>query len=448
MPLPAVADSRLLDLTGHGAGLAMLLVFAVAYLLVVSEEFTGLRKSKPMILAAGISWMILATAAGDQGRQAMAAGMIRDVLEEYAELLLFLLAAMTYVNAMTERNLFGVLRWRLAASGASYRQLFWITGVLAFFLSALIDNLTTALVMGAVITALGAERRFVAPACINVVVAANAGGAWSAFGDITSLMVWQAGHLSFFQFPLLLGPSLVTWLVPALAMHWAIPRGSPPASDQPDGHRVAVGGTGVVLLFVATLLTAVGVHLLLDLPPFLGMMTGLAYLQFYGYYLRRWSHVAGRGRRTVGDVQGFDVFRYTARAEWDTLLFFYGVVLCVGALGAAGYLLLAAQYSFTALGATTANVLVGLVSAVVDNIPVMAAVLGMDLDMPAGQWLLITLTTGVGGSLLSVGSAAGVALMGQTREYTFFRHLRWTPAIALGYAAGIWAHLVINRGLF
>ncbi len=133
------------------------------------------------------------------------------------------------------------------------------------------------------------------------------------------------------------------------------------------------------------------------------------------------------------------------RAEWDTLMFFYGVVLCVGGLGTLGYLALLSETFYGHLGPTTANVLVGLISAVVDNIPVMFAVLSMTPDMSTGNWLLVTLTTGVGGSLLSIGSAAGVALMGQARGiYTFFVHLRWSWAIALGYAASIYAHTLLN----
>lgn len=125
------------------------------------------------------------------------------------------------------------------------------------------------------------------------------------------------------------------------------------------------------------------------------------------------------------------------------------MVLCVGGLGFIGYLATASQVMYVDLGATGANILVGILSAIVDNIPVMFAVLSMNPDMPLGQWLLVTLTAGAGGSLLSIGSAAGVALMGQARgKYTFFTHLKWTPAIALGYAASILAHLWINADTF
>ena len=130
-------------------------------------------------------------------------------------------------------------------------------------------------------------------------------------------------------------------------------------------------------------------------------------------------------------------------------MFFYGVIMCVGGLGAFGYLAIGSEWLYGGLGHTTANILIGFASAIIDNIPVMFAVLEMQPQMSSGQWLLVTLTAGVGGSLLSIGSAAGVAVMGQAKgRYTFFGHLKWTWAIALGYAASIATHLWINADKF
>ena len=443
-----------LDLTGNPVGYIALALFGLAYLLVMAEEFTQLRKSKPVILAAGVIWALIAWEYNQNGLPQAASAALRHTLLEFAELFLFLLAAMTYVNAMDERKVFEALRSQLARQRCSFRLLFWITGGIAFFLSPVIDNLTTALVMCAVVLAVGKNNsRFVSLACINIVVAANAGGAFSPFGDITTLMVWQKNLVDFDDFFLLFIPSAINFLVPALCMHAFIPQGMPPS----DGKPVVIrrGGVVIIFLFVATILTAVGMRNFLNLPPMLGMMTGLAYLQFFGYYLKKTHAAATRlpqNYGTVGDVlpvgdeeKPFDVYRRMARAEWDTLLFFYGVVLCVGGLGFIGYLARFSEFMYVGLGATTANILVGVLSAIIDNIPVMFAVLSMNPDMPQSEWLLVTLTAGVGGSLLSIGSAAGVALMGQARgKYTFFSHLKWTPAIALGYAASIAAHLWLN----
>jgi len=441
--------STRLDLTAHPVGYASLAIFILAYLLVMAEEFTHLRKSKPVILAAGVIWGMIAMVYAGQGLDQAAEEAVRHNLLEYSELMLFLLVAMTYINAMEERRVFDALRAWLIRKGFGFRKLFWLTGLLAFCISPVADNLTTALLMCAVLLAVGGDnRRFVTLGCINIVIGANAGGAFSPFGDITTLMVWQKGVVAFGTFFALLVPALVNFLVPAALMHFAVPAEQPAASDEVVPMRR--GAKRIILLFLLTITTAVSFHNFLHLPPVIGMLTGLAYLQFFGYYLRkthnRDPHVQAD---QLGDVVPFDVFNKIARAEWDTLLFFYGVVLCVGGLGFLGYLAMASEVMYTHWGATAANVTVGLLSSIVDNIPVMFAVLTMNPDMPTGQWLLVTLTAGVGGSLLSIGSAAGVALMGQARgRYTFFGHLKWTPAIALGYAASIWVHMWINVRYF
>lgn len=447
------ADNRL-DLTGNTAGYAALALFVIAYLLVMAEEFTQLRKSKPVILSAGIIWGMIAYQYATHGLSQAAENAFRHNLLEFSELFLFLLAAMTYVNAMDERRVFQALRSWLVHKRCSYRLLFWITGVLAFSLSPVIDNLTTALVMCAVVLAVGRDNaKFVGLSSINIVVAANAGGAFSPFGDITTLMVWQKGLVDFGTFFLLFVPAAINFLLPAVLMHPFVPAGIPETDN--EVLKMRRGARTIMFLFGCTIATAVGFHNFLHFPPMLGMMTGLAYLQLFGYYLKK-THIPvatdSPNYGAVGDVlpmqqedRPFDVFGRIARAEWDTLLFFYGVVLCVGGLGFIGYLELISEAMYVDLGSTTANVLIGLLSAVIDNIPVMFAVLSMHPDMPLGDWLLVTLTAGVGGSLLSIGSAAGVALMGQARgQYTFFLHLKWTPAIAMGYATSVLTHLWLN----
>ena len=458
-PLAGLASTdpaqQALDLTSSQVGIAAIVIFVLAYMLVMAEEFTHLRKSKPVIIAAGLIWALIAyTYQSHPGLEHMPSQAVRHNLLEYAELMLFLLVAMTYINAMEERNVFEALRSRLVRAGFGFRSLFWVTGILAFFISPIADNLTTALLMCAVVLAVGGDNsRFTLLACINIVVAANAGGAFSPFGDITTLMVWQKGIIDFWGFFVLFVPSVVNYLVPAAIMHFAVPDEKPDASgEMVDMKR---GSRRIMFLFLCTIATAVSFHNFLLLPPVIGMLTGLGYLKVFGYFLKvthdfdKAPFDAEKERATVGDVVPFDVFQGVARAEWDTLLFFYGVVACVGGLGFIGYLELASQYMYNGWGATNANVAVGVLSAIVDNIPVMFAVLTMQPEMSTGQWLLVTLTAGVGGSLLSIGSAAGVALMGQARgKYTFFGHLKWAPVIALGYVASILTHLWLNASLF
>ncbi|MET0048089.1 MAG: sodium:proton antiporter NhaD [Sedimenticola sp.] len=460
LALPEVAisaepEAHQLDLTGSWVGFLSIGIFLLAYVLVMTEEFTHLRKSKPVILGAGLIWGFIAWVYAMHDLPTVAEHAVRHNLLEYAELMLFLLVAMAYINAMEERRVFDALRAWLVRSGFGFRSLFWITGTLAFFISPIADNLTTALLMCAVVLAVGGNNsRFVTLACINIVVGANAGGAFSPFGDITTLMVWQKGIVEFWVFFALFIPAAVNYLVPAAIMHFAVPNVKPEVS----GEQVLMqrGAKRIIVLFLATIATAVSFHNFLHLPPVIGMLTGLGYLQLFGFFLKktccryhsnRQENVEHEGQ--LGDIVSFDVFRPVARAEWDTLLFFYGVVLCVGGLGFLGYLSMASELMYTGWGATNANIAVGVLSAIVDNIPVMFAVLTMNPDMSTGQWLLVTLTAGVGGSMLSIGSAAGVALMGQARgKYTFFGHLKWTPVIAVGYIASIFVHMAVNSQYF
>lgn len=434
-------------LTAHPVGWVALVLFVLAYLAVIFEERLHIAKSKPVMLAAALIWGMIAWATGEPGAAVSpAAAAFESMFLEYAEIFFFLVVAMTYVTAMGERNVFEALRDALIRRGFGYRSLFWITGLIAFFLSPVLDNLTTALVMSAVVLAVaGGNRRFIALAMINLVVAANAGGAWSAFGDITTLMVWQAGKSGFFDFFRLFAPSLVNWLVPAILMAFALPTGQPECGG--GTSQLKPGAIGICLSFALTIAITVVGRQWLGMPAAYGMLTGLAFLNLVATRIdrRQRSYALAQGE----EPQTYSIFRIIANAEWDTLLFFYGVFACVGGLAALGYLELASHQLYGNLGFTLANAIMGVTSAVVDNIPIMFAVLKMNPPMDEAQWLLITLTAGVGGSLLSVGSAAGVALMGASRgQYTFMSHLRWTWAIALGYVASIALHLWLAAHVF
>jgi len=440
-PAHAIAASSPIDLTRHPVGYIALLIFFVAYGFVAVEKATEMRKSKPVMLAAGLIWALLGFAYAMYGQGPALEAAAKHVLLDYGELMLFLVVAITYVNTMQERRVFEALRSRLTSKKLSYRQLFWLVGGLAFVFGPIIDNLTTALVMGAVVVAVGVGNyQFIVMGCIIIVVAANAGGVFSPFGDITSLMVWQKGKLKFLEFFHLFVPSLVNFLVPAVFMHFGVPKGMPESAS--EIRRTKSGGITVIVLFVATLATAVSFKSFFNLPPALGMMLGLGYLQMYSYILQR------IGRRQGDKDMAFDSFREMRRVEWDTLLFFFGIIFAVSGLGVIGYLAHLSDYLYVDLGPTTANIMIGVLGAAFDNIPLMFAVLTMNPEMSSGQWMLVTLSTGVGGSLVSIGSAAGVVLMGLVRNhYTFMNHLRWAWAIALGYVASIVTHLWFNAAL-
>jgi Na+/H+ antiporter NhaD/arsenite permease-like protein len=429
-----------LDMITSPLGIFSIIAFVVAYMFVMAEEYTHFRKSKPVILAATIIWAGIAFYASNDPNipTHWAEQKFKHLILEFAELFFFLFVAMTFVNALTERKMFDSLCSWLSNNKFSYKKIFWITGIIAFFLSPIADNLTTALILGTVVLVVGkGNKNFITIGMINIVVSANAGGAFSPFGDITTLMVWQRGFVSFFDFFNIFIPSVVNYIIPAVIMSFFISNKVP----EGDGKKVQIlpGGKVIAILGILTISITVIGHQLLHMPPVFGMMFGLGLLGTYGYFLKIKSTEKNK----------FDIFQLTGKAEWDTLLFFYGILVSVGGLAALGYLKLISDDMYITLGPTYANILVGFLSAIIDNIPIVYAVLTAHPSMDMGQWLLITLTAGVGGSLLSIGSAAGVALMGQARGiYTFFAHLKWSWAILLGYAASVATHLWLNADLF
>ncbi|CAI2717852.1 sodium:proton antiporter NhaD [Nitrospina watsonii] len=441
------------DFTTTWAGYICLIAFVAGYSLVVLEEKIHMRKSKPVILAGCFMWFIVGLYQALNGIGGDAAHhYIKELIAEIGELFFFLLAAMTYINTLAERNVFNSLRAWLLSRGLGFRKLFWATGIITFFLSPLADNLTSALLMSTVALAVSqGNRRFITLAFINIVVAANAGGAYSPFGDITTLMVWTAHKVETQQFIYLILPSFVNWIIPALCMFPFLPKEFPEVPK--ESIPIKEGGKVVIVMGILTVATAVSFHHFLHLPPYLGMMFGLGALMVYGYFLKirpdKKEYETGLyGEIHKSETKRFDIFNKIATVEFDTLLFFFGVLTAVGALQYLGYLALVSQNMYQAIGPTWSNIIVGILSAIVDNIPVMFAVLKMDPAMGLDQWLLITLTTGTGGSLLSIGSAAGVAVMGVDRaNYTFISHLKWSWTIALGYAASLVTWYLVTGSL-
>lgn len=457
--IPAIQQ---LDLTHHWAGYFSLVVMVIAYIAAMFEDVTELRKSKPMLLASALIWFAIVFAYQQQGNDQPAVTAFKSNLQTYIELLLFIMVSMTYLNAMQDMRIFDALKVWLVSKHLSYRQLFWITGFMVFFLSSVVNGLTAGLLMGAVAVAVGKDSpKFVSLACINIVIATNAGGSFSPLGGISTLFVWQHGILGFFQFFKLFVPCLVNFLVPALVMYFAVPKDKP--AVEAEQVKLPRGAKRIIFLFAVTICLAVGFDMTLHLPAAAGMMAGLSLLQFFYFYLHKTTKASNSKPLGLNVFSGpdvydissfyekgrFDVFEKVGRLEWDTLLFFYGAMMGIGGLGYIGYLDAVSHMLYGQLNPSLANILIGLSSAFVDNGTLMFAVLTMHPDIPQGQWLLLTLTLGVGGSLLAIGSAPGIGLMGQAKnQYTFSSHMKWFPAILLGYFAAIGVHFLVNAGSF
>ncbi|TAK64120.1 sodium:proton antiporter NhaD [Methylobacter sp.] len=448
-----------LDLKNHFIGYFAVAVTVIAYAIAMTEDLHQMSKAKPMVLGSALIWFaIFVFYSVEYGTAKNVATVFQSNLTAYAELFLFITVSMTFLNVMTERGIFDALRIALANRQYSYRQLFWITGVLAFLLSLVISSLTVGLLMGYIILVIGKSNpKFVGLAGLNAVVAANAGGTISPLGGISTFFVWQQNALHFIQFFTLTIPCIVNFLVPASIMHFAVTKETPAFSKETPVLKR--GSKRVIFIFILTFSMTILSNVFLDMPAIAGMMLGLALLQFFAYYLtksEKLSHfLIPETQETSDSNKGFDVFKCIAGVDWDTLLFFYGAMMIVGALNFLGYLDAMAHYLFTEISPTVANILIGLSSSSIDNGTLMFAVLNMHPNLPIGQWLLLTLTLGVGGSLLAIGSAPALHVLGlmkgnmeEGEGYTFTLHLRWMPAILLGFFASIVTLFFINGGRF
>lgn len=451
----AASGAEIQDLTpdqlqNHWVGYSAIAITLLAYSIAMTEDIHHMRKAKPMVLGSGLIWFsifVYYTAHGGDGH--VIAAIFRHYLMDYAELFLFITVSMTFLNAMTERGIFDVIRSSFELREFSYRQLFWITGLLAFVLSLAISSLTVGLLMGYIIINLGRENtRFVGLAGLNAVIAANAGGTMSPLGGISTFFVWQQNALKFTEFFELTIPCIVNFLVPALFMSFAVPKGSPIPDE--ETVRLKRGAISIIGIFVFTFSLTILSNVYFSMPAIVGMLIGLSILQFFAYYLTVTE------KKTSSEYErGFDIFKCIAGVDWDTLLFFYGAMMIVGALGYIGYLDAMENWLFHSISHTAANILIGLASSSIDNGTLMFAVLNMHPDFPKVQWLLLTLTLGVGGSLLAIGSAPALHVLGlmkgnvkEGEGYTFTMHLKWSPVILLGFFASILALYIQNGGAF
>ena len=417
-----------ISLVSSWVGILSLIIFVVGYFFIATEDKYHINKAKPALFIGTFIFMLIGFYYGINGLDAhLLEHEIEVIILEIAEIFFFLFVAMTFIESLIERNVFDALKYKLTSRGYSYKKLFWATGVLAFFISPIADNLTTALILSTVLITIEKENKhFLVPGAINIVVAANAGGAWSPFGDITTLMAWTAEKGQFSDFLFLFPASILGWVVTAFLLAKYVPEGQPhfDASKEKPAD-IKKGGKVIIFLGAFTIFSAVMSHQLLHLPAMWGMMFGLSLLKLYSFSLKKMHN------------EHINVFQSISRIENDTLIFFFGILAAVGGLHFLGYLAVAVQL-YDVAGATATNIGVGVLSAIVDNVPVMSAVLKANPEMGLNQWMLVTLTAGVGGSLISFGSAAGVGVMGKLRGiYTFGSHMKYAWTIAIGYVVSV-----------
>ncbi|MGW1423376.1 sodium:proton antiporter NhaD [Bradyrhizobium manausense] len=411
--------------------IAITALFIVAYAAIALEHPIGINKSASALLGAGVLWMIYGITTGDH---ALVGRQLDDSVASTAQIVFFLIGAMTIVEVIDAHDGFEVITSRISTT--SQVKLLWLVAFVAFFLSSILDNLTTTIVMISLIQRLIARREDRLLFASLIVIAANAGGAWTVIGDVTTTMLWIGGQIS----PLnimsaVFLPSLLNLLVPLVAISLAL-KGKTIAPPPKDGDLLGVGQVERNLMFflgLSVLIAVPAFKAITHLPPFMGVLFGLGLIWLIGDIVHRdkEEHV----RRPLSLAHAL------TQIDMGSIVFFVGILLAVACLEHAGLLSMLAKWLDTTIGRQDVIVVVlGLLSAVIDNVPLVAATMGMyDLGhYPPDSflWEFIAYCAGTGGSILIIGSAAGVAAMGLERiEFLWYARRIAVPALA-GYLAG------------
>ncbi|WP_439374773.1 sodium:proton antiporter NhaD [Bradyrhizobium sp. DASA03120] len=422
--------------------IAIAAIFVLAYAAVALEHPLRVNKSATALLGAGLLWTIYAVATGDH---ALVGRQLDESVGSTAQIVFFLIGAMTIVEVIDAHDGFEVITSLIRTT--SQVTLIWLIGFVTFFLSAILDNLTTAIVMISLIQKLIARRHDRLLFASLIVIAANAGGAWTVIGDVTTTMLWIGGQIT----PLkIMGavflPSLLNLLVPLAFISLSL-RGKSIAPPPKDDGLLSVDRFERNLMFYLGLSTLIAVPVfkaVTHLAPFMGILFGLGVLWLVGEIVHRHKDEHVRQPLTLAHA--------LTRIDMSSVVFFLGILLAVACLEHAGLLSLLARWLDSALGRQDVIVIVlGLLSAVIDNVPLVAATMGMyDLaHYPADSfiWEFIAYCAGTGGSILIIGSAAGVAAMGLERiEFLWYARSIAPPALA-GYLAGAAVYVAQHAAL-
>lgn len=413
-------------------------VFVLAYLAIALEHPLQINKSASALIGAGLLWTLYALSMSDSH---LVNEQLGETLMGTAQIVFFLMGAMTIVEVVDAHNGFDVITTRIKTAKLS--SLMWLIGIVTFFLSAILDNLTTTIVMVSLIRKLlhkQDDRLFFAGI---IVIAANAGGAWSPIGDVTTTMLWIGGQItSLAIMKALFLPSLVSLAVPMAVTAYLLrgrPVISPPreATDL-DRHTTAFERNLMFFLGLAILVAVPAFKTITHLPPFLGILFGLGLLWLVGDLVHRAKIEDEKHRLTLVHA--------LSRIDLASIVFFIGILLSVATLEHTHMLSSLAAWLDRTIGRQDLIVMaIGLASAVVDNVPLVAASMGMySLETyPTDHfiWEFLAYCAGTGGSILIIGSAAGVAAMGLER-ISFGWYVRHISGLALlGYFAGAAAYL-------
>lgn len=410
-------------------GIAVLLIFITGMLLIVFEAKLHMDKFKPalfMLSAFPLIGLHYWLSGDDPHRFEPFIEMQKGNGSELFSLIAFMAFMWMIVELLAERGVFGALNSRLIARGLNATAMFWATGALAALLSPFINNITTAMIFGKSISEISRNRDYRHIALCNLIIASNS-GVWF-LGTATSLMVVLAGKISIMGLLTLLPAGLIGWVASAAVLQWFYLNKlqGELIDTTPDDARVKPGGIGLVFFSIAAIGAAVVMNIVLHIDIAYAIGMGLAILSLYAWHLKH----SGHNLMLAAQLQ---------KVEWSTLLFFIGIISGVAALNHVGWLTYTSRL-FEEFSPTTVNVLLGIISGVLDNVPVEAATLMSNPQLDASQWALNALMVGIGGSLTVIGSAAGVMMMSIDKSYSYRAHFKFLPAILTNFlvSLGVW----------
>lgn len=415
--------------------LLIVVVFVIGYLAIILENFLKVNKSAIALLIAVVCWAIFLTC--DRANVSADLKLLGHHVSDVSQIIFFLMGAMALVELIDSHRGFKIITERIKTD--SLLKLIWVFSFFAFFLSAVLDNLTTAILMISLLRKLIPERKDRVVLSCLVVIAANAGGAWTPIGDVTTTMLWINGQISTIGvIKSLVIPSIVSLLVP---LAWYSFRVKGKVAIDPNGHaaKSMPGAKPVFWIGICGLIFVPIFKALTGLPPFMGVILALAVL----WVVTDWMHYPHKERETLR------VPHILTRIDTSGILFFLGILLVVDSLQAAGFLKILANWFDEAFHSQALIALmIGFFSALIDNIPLVAATMGMypleTYPIDSSLWHMIAYAAGTGGSMLIVGSAAGVAMMGM-EKVDFLTYVRKaTLPAAVGFLAGMGVYLLLK----
>lgn len=411
--------------------ISLILCALLALLGVVFEEIIHINKAKTTLFFGTFSWLLMFVFSGSGERQDDLLERLDHNLLEIATLWLFLMATMTFVAYLNAKGLVQTLVQRVCPRQMSKRALMIMVALFGMILSMICDNVTATLVTLGLVQAFNLDNRTRIKLAVLVVFAVNSGGVSLITGDVTTLMIFLAGHVTMTQLFVLLVPAVLGVLTLALLL---LPGISGTVMTDQIKRKLQPLDIAILLIFFCTIFSTMMLNFLFQVPPVLTFLLGLSLMFLVGQWYRL-------------EREELKILDYIRQVEYETLLFFLGVLLIVGMLKEIGVLDLLTS-AYTSVSPVVANYGAGVFSAVIDNVPLTAALIKAGPELTVPQWLELTYGVGVGGSLLAIGSAAGIIAMGKVKGLTFGSYLRYFPFLFIAYTVGYWITVQLTTVVF